>query len=185
LTGRAGGGMKLADFGPEPIQVTGYFAGKPPSSPGGIRGVTKAEDFYNATRRQAKPWAYSVFCVAAPAAVLASALLFIANAFSKLLTLGSPVVSIERFCVSPFFGRPLANVVTASALHFAAILRRRPPTSRRRCGARCSRGSGASASRPAPRAAALPVSTIPQVLRRSLAMTRVCRKRRRQACRAG
>ena len=60
--------MKLADFGPEPIQVTGYFAGKPPSSPGGIRGVTKAEDFYNATRRQAKPgvgvceprWAVSV-----------------------------------------------------------------------------------------------------------------------------
>jgi hypothetical protein len=112
--------MKFFDVGPEPIQVNGYSVDrKPPSSPGGVREVSKVDDFYNETRRKAKPWAYSFFCVAAPGALLASALLFIACAFPKLLTLGSPVVSIERFCTSPFSWRPLANVVTASALRFS------------------------------------------------------------------
>jgi hypothetical protein len=114
--------MKFFDVGPEPIQVTGYFGDrdnrKPPSSPGGVREISKVGDFYNLTRGQATPWAYSFFCVAAPGVLLASALLFIACNFPKLLTLGSPVVSIERFCTSPFSGRPLTNVVTASALHF-------------------------------------------------------------------
>src|SRR5271165_5560686 len=109
--------MKFFDVGPEPIQVTGYGNKRPPS-PGGVREISKAVDFYNATRKTAKPWAYSVFCVAAPGALLASALLFIACNFPKSLTLGAPAVSIERFCTSPFSWRPLANVVTASALHF-------------------------------------------------------------------
>jgi hypothetical protein len=111
--------MKFFDVGPEPIQVTGYFGNrKRPSSPGGVREISKVGPFYNVTRGQAKSWWYSVFCVAAPGVLLASALLFIACNFPRLLTLGSPVVSIERFCTSPFSWRPLANVVTASALHF-------------------------------------------------------------------
>jgi hypothetical protein len=114
--------MKFFDVGPEPIQVIGYSgkSGKrePLSSPGGVREISKVDDFYNKTRRKAKPWPYSFFCVAAPGAVLASVFLFIACAFPKLLNLGSPVVSIERFCTSPFSRSPLANVVTGSALHF-------------------------------------------------------------------
>jgi hypothetical protein len=110
--------MKFFDVGPEPIQVNSY-SGQRPRSPGGVREVTKVGDFYKATRQRAKPWMYSVFCIVAPGVLLAWVLLFIAYAFPKLLTLGSPVVSIERFCTSPFSWRPLANVVTASALHFA------------------------------------------------------------------
>jgi hypothetical protein len=110
--------MKFFDVGPEPIQVNSY-SGQRPRSPGGVREVTKVGDFYEATRQRAKPWMYSVFCVAAPGVLLASVLLFIAYAFPKLPTLSSQVVSIERFCTSPFSGRPLANVVTGSALHFA------------------------------------------------------------------
>jgi hypothetical protein len=120
--GWRGEAMKFFDVGPEPIQVTGYFGKerRRPASPGGVQEVSTVEEFYKETRARACRWVYSVSCVAAPGAVLGLALLFIHHDFPKLLTLGPPLTaSVERFCDLPFSGRPLANVVTASALHFA------------------------------------------------------------------
>jgi len=112
--------MKFFDVGPEPIQVTGYFGkGKrqPPPSPGGVREVSTVKDFYDETRMRARPWASSIFCVAAPGAVLACALVTIQDDLPRFETLKSKA-SMERFCASPDFWQPLADAVTSSVLHF-------------------------------------------------------------------
>jgi len=113
--------MKFFDVGPEPIQVTGYFGkGKRqrPPSPGGVRDVSKVKDFYDETRLRARPWAYSIFCVAVPGAVLAWALLTIDHDLPESRADGVPEAFIEGVCASPDFLRALANVGTASVLHF-------------------------------------------------------------------